>query len=51
MIETLLGLLSKVPPPVLELIVDLVKAMAGSKTVGEAARRAMIVAAKKAIRA
>lgn len=50
MIETIVGLLSKVPPPVLELVVDLVKAVAGSKTQGEAARKAIIVAAKKAIR-
>ena len=50
-IETVVGLLSKVPAPVLELVVDLVKAMAGSKTQGEAARKAMIVAAKRAIRA
>jgi len=50
LIETLVGLLSKVPEPVLELMVDLAKAVAGSKTQGEAARKAMIVAAKKAIR-
>lgn len=51
MIETLVGLLSKVPPPVVELVVDLVKAMAGSKTQGEAARAALRVAAKRALRA
>lgn len=51
LIETLVGLLSKVPAPVLELMVDLAKAVAGSKTQGEAARKAMIVAAKRAIRA
>ncbi len=50
MLETIAGLLSKVPQPVLELVVDMVKAMAGSKTQGEAARKAMIVAAKRAIR-
>jgi len=51
MLETIVGLLSKVPQPVLELAVDIAKAIAGSKTQGEAARKAMIVAAKKAIRA
>lgn len=51
MIETIAALLSKVPGPVLELVVDLVKAIAGSKTQGEAARAAMRVAAKKAWRA
>lgn len=50
MIETVVALLSKVPAPVLELVVDLVKAVAGTKTTGEAARAAMRVAAKKAWR-
>lgn len=50
MIETIAALLSKVPPPVIELVVDIVKAVAGSKTQGEAARAAMRVAAKKAWR-
>jgi hypothetical protein len=50
MIETIVGLLSKVPAPVVELVVDLVKAMASSKTQGEAARAAIRVAAKRAWR-
>ncbi len=51
MIETIVALLSKVPAPVLELVVDIVKEVAGAKTKREAALRAMKVAAKKAIRA
>lgn len=51
MIETLLGLLAKMPPGVVELIVDIAKGVAGSKSKGEAARRAIIIATKRAFRA
>ncbi len=51
MIETIIGLLSKVPAPILELVVDIVKEVATAKTKREAALKAMKVAAKKAIRA
>lgn len=51
MIETIVALISRMPPAVVELVVDIVKGVAGSKSKGEAARRAIIIATKRAFRA
>lgn len=42
----ILDVLSRVPPEVVDLVVDVVKAVAGSKTKDEAARRAIAAASK-----
>jgi hypothetical protein len=47
-LSQILGILSKVPPEVVTLVVDVIKGLAGSKSKDEAARRTIAIASKAA---